>query len=51
MKLVRSPHVFSRTPVTHIAPPMLGEHSTPVLMDELGLTETQIQGLRERKVI
>ena len=51
VKLVRNPLLFSRTPVQHRAPPMLGEHSEQVLMDELGLTLAQIQGLRDRKIV
>lgn len=51
VKLVRSPLRFSRTPVVHKAPPMLGEHSVQTLVDELGLTEAQVQGLRERRII
>ena len=51
VKLVRSPLLFSRTPVEHKAPPLLGEHSEQVLMQELGLTAAQIQGLRERKIV
>lgn len=51
IKLVRSPLVFSRTPVVHKTPPMLGEHSAQVLKEELGLSESEIEGLRKRKVV
>lgn len=51
VKLVRSPINYSETPIEHKAPPLLGQHSVQVLMDELGLTQAQIDGLRERKII
>jgi crotonobetainyl-CoA:carnitine CoA-transferase CaiB-like acyl-CoA transferase len=50
-RLVRSPIRLSETPVQHRPVPMLGEHSEQVLRDELGLTQAQIQGLRDRAII
>ena len=50
-RLVGNPMRLSRTPVQYRAPPMLGEHSDQVLKDELGLTEAQIQGLKDRAII
>jgi crotonobetainyl-CoA:carnitine CoA-transferase CaiB-like acyl-CoA transferase len=49
--LVRSPLRFSASPVEHRAPPLLGEHSEQVLAEELGLTDAQIRGLRERGIL
>jgi len=51
VKLVRSPLNFSKTPVVHKAPPLLGEHSVQTLRDELSLTEAQLEGLRERRIV
>ena len=50
-RLVRNPMRLSQTPVQHRPVPMLGEHSDQVLRDELGLTQAQIQGLRDRAII
>jgi crotonobetainyl-CoA:carnitine CoA-transferase CaiB-like acyl-CoA transferase len=49
--LVRSPLRFSASPVEHRTPPLLGEHSEQVLAEELGLTDAQIRGLRERGIL
>lgn len=51
LKLVRNPMRFSRTPVQHVAPPELGAHTDQVLRGELGLSEAQIAGLRERGIL
>ena len=42
VRLVRSPLNFSASPVTHQAPPQLGEHSLQALREELGLSEEQV---------
>lgn len=51
VKLVRNPLLFSRTPIQHKAPPILGEHTDRVMMEELGLTREQIEGLRARNIV
>ena len=48
---LRSPLRFSRTPVTHRAPPMLGEHTERVLHEEFGVDARRLAQLRERGVI
>ena len=50
-QLLRSPLRFSKTPVQHLAPPLLGEHTTDVLKNELGLSDNQLQKLRQLKAI
>lgn len=50
--LIGSPMRFSETPVTYRhAPPLLGQHTDEVLQEKLGLTNEELSGLRERKVI
>ena len=51
VRLVRSPLNWSASPVTHKAPPRLGEHSLQALRDELGLSEAQVAGLVARGVV
>ena len=51
VRVVRSPLNWSASPVTHRAPPRLGEHSLQTLRDELGLSEAQVQGLLQRGII
>jgi crotonobetainyl-CoA:carnitine CoA-transferase CaiB-like acyl-CoA transferase len=48
---LRSPLRFSRTPVEHRSPPMLGEHSAQVLASELGISEARLRDLRAHGVI
>ncbi|BAP42583.1 CoA-transferase [Pseudomonas sp. StFLB209] len=50
--LVASPIRLSETPVTYRhAPPLLGEHTQGVLQALLGMSEEQIAGLRQARVI
>eukprot|EP01034_Spumella_vulgaris_P022140 gene22140-28245_t len=51
VRLVRSPLNFSASPVTHQAPPRLGEHSLQALREELGLSDAQVAGLVARGVV
>jgi len=51
VRLVRNPIRFARTPMKHLAPPELGDHTDRVLQDELGLTAEQLAGLRSRGII
>jgi crotonobetainyl-CoA:carnitine CoA-transferase CaiB-like acyl-CoA transferase len=51
VRLVRSPLNWSASPVTHKAPPRLGEHSLQALRDELGLSDAQVAGLVARGVV
>jgi crotonobetainyl-CoA:carnitine CoA-transferase CaiB-like acyl-CoA transferase len=51
VRLVRSPLNFSASPVTHQAPPRLGEHSVQALREELGLSEAQLEGLVRKGII
>ena len=48
---LRSPLTFSLTPVEHIAPPVLGEHTQTILKEVLGLSNEQIKSLQDQKVI
>jgi crotonobetainyl-CoA:carnitine CoA-transferase CaiB-like acyl-CoA transferase len=48
---LRSPLRFSRSPVEHRAPPMLGEHNAEVYGQMLGLSETQIEDLSRQGLI
>ncbi|MGO4328618.1 CaiB/BaiF CoA transferase family protein [Cupriavidus sp. 2TAF22] len=48
---LRSPLRFSATPVVVKAPPMLGEHTEGALRAELGLSEAEVKGLKERGVL
>jgi len=47
------PMSFSGLPraLRRLAPPLLGEHNEEILRDELGLTDEEIDELREKKVI
>ena len=51
VSLVRSPLLFSKTPVVHLAPPVLGQHSAQILADELLMSFDEIEALRQRKII
>ena len=51
VRLVRSPLNFSASPVSHRAPPRLGEHSVQTLREELGLSEAQVKGLARKGII
>ncbi len=51
VRLVRSPLNWSASPVTHKAPPRLGEHSLQALHEELGLSDAQVAGLVARGVV
>jgi crotonobetainyl-CoA:carnitine CoA-transferase CaiB-like acyl-CoA transferase len=49
---VASPMRFSETPIDYqIGPPELGEHTEAVLVEQLGLSAEQIEGLRAARVI
>jgi crotonobetainyl-CoA:carnitine CoA-transferase CaiB-like acyl-CoA transferase len=49
---VRNPILYSRTDLEYcIPPPMLGEHTAPVLISELGLSEGEILSLKADAVI
>jgi crotonobetainyl-CoA:carnitine CoA-transferase CaiB-like acyl-CoA transferase len=48
---VASPLRFSETPVEHVRPPLLGEHTEPVLRELLGMNPEQIEALRKSAVI
>jgi crotonobetainyl-CoA:carnitine CoA-transferase CaiB-like acyl-CoA transferase len=49
--VVASPMRFSRTPVRHGTPPLLGEHTREVLRDVLGMRDEEIETLRRERVI
>jgi formyl-CoA transferase len=49
--LMRSPLRLPESEVPLVRPPLLGEHSAEVLTQELGLTEAELQALREKWVI
>jgi crotonobetainyl-CoA:carnitine CoA-transferase CaiB-like acyl-CoA transferase len=52
LPLVANPIKFSRTPLSYDAhPPLLGEHTEPVLRDVLGKTPDEIQALRARGIL
>ena len=52
LKLVASPMKLSATPVQHLsAPPRLGEHTTAVLQDWLGMDQQQVQALQNQQVL
>ncbi len=52
VRLIGSPIRFSRTPVRYrLHPPLLGEHTSPVLKDLLGMTDREIARLSEEGVI
>ena len=51
-KLIASPLRLSGTPVTcRRAPPLLGQHTEEVLRDVLGLSESELAGLRDEGVV
>ena len=50
--LVANPIKYSRTPLKYdIPPPLLGEHTTEVLSDLLGMSAAEIDALRAKKII
>lgn len=50
--LIANPVKFSETPVSYrYPPPSLGEHCQSILEDELGLSDNEIQRLKEKSVI
>lgn len=52
IKLTKSPLRFSGLNVkSKYAPPLLGEHTDEVLCEELGLGESELEFLREQKII
>jgi len=52
LDLIRSPVRFSKTPIDdYRAPPMLGQHTREVLMDELGVDEAEFIALAADGVI
>ena len=52
LKLVASPMKLSATPVQHLsAPPRLGEHTTAVLQDWLGMDQQQVHALQKQQVL
>jgi crotonobetainyl-CoA:carnitine CoA-transferase CaiB-like acyl-CoA transferase len=52
LKLVASPMKLSATPVQHLSPPpRLGEHTTAVLQDWLGMDVQQVQALQNQQVL
>jgi crotonobetainyl-CoA:carnitine CoA-transferase CaiB-like acyl-CoA transferase len=52
LKLVASPMKLSATPVQHLsAPPRLGEHTTAVLQEWLGMDVQQVQALQDQQVL
>jgi crotonobetainyl-CoA:carnitine CoA-transferase CaiB-like acyl-CoA transferase len=49
---VRNPIRYSRTTLDHeLAPPLLGEHTSRILAERLGLGEAEIAALRARRVV
>ena len=49
---VRNPIRYSRTALEHqLPPPLLGEHTSRILAERLGLGEAEIAQLRERRVV
>ena len=52
IKMVNSPVKFSETqPTIRSVPPMLGQHTDEVLRDHLGLTDSDIAGLKSQGVV
>jgi len=52
VKVIANPVRLSETPADYrLAPPLLGEHTDAVLGERLGLTASQLAGLREQGVI
>ena len=51
-RIIASPLKLSQTPVSYrLPPPMLGEHTEEVLSEKLGLSDTELNDLRKRKVL
>ncbi|HSD75299.1 MAG TPA: CaiB/BaiF CoA-transferase family protein [Steroidobacteraceae bacterium] len=49
---VRNPIRYSRTPLEHqLPPPLLGEHTSRILAERLGLAEAQIAALRAERIV
>ena len=49
---VRNPIRYSRTPLDQrLPPPLLGEHTSRILAERLGLGEAEIADLRQRRVV
>jgi len=48
---VRSPLRFSATPVQHVTPPCLGEHTQETLRDILGVNDTVYQRLQDQGIV
>ena len=52
VRVVGSPLKFSDTPVIYPkAPPLVGEDTEAILKERLTLTDQDIQGLREKKIV
>jgi crotonobetainyl-CoA:carnitine CoA-transferase CaiB-like acyl-CoA transferase len=52
ISLLASPMRFGETPVRYeLPPPLLGEHTTQVLQQLLGLSEAQIQSLQSQQIV
>ncbi|MFL5106804.1 MAG: CaiB/BaiF CoA transferase family protein [Xanthobacteraceae bacterium] len=52
LRMLGIPFKFSGTPAAvRLAPPLLGQHTEEILHQELGLDETAIAALRDKKVI
>jgi crotonobetainyl-CoA:carnitine CoA-transferase CaiB-like acyl-CoA transferase len=52
VRMVANPIKFSETPIPHdVPPPLLGEHTREVLAGVLGMTETEIDRLRDKGVV
>ncbi len=49
--VIRSPLRFSKTPVEHVAPPTVGEHTEKILHEVLGKSDAEIAQLRAAKAI
>jgi formyl-CoA transferase len=52
VNLVRSPMRLSKTPVVEKRPPpLLGEHTSEILQESLGLSLEQIESLKNKGII
>lgn len=52
LKMVNTPIKLSETPPTiRSAPPMLGQHTNEVLLEHLGLSEADVNVLREKGIV
>ena len=52
LPLIANPIRFSRTPLTRYnAPPMMGEHTEGVMREVLGMSDAQIEALKQAKAI